>query len=61
MNQMEADTQTLPQFKTLNDLVDFFDTHDMGSYADQMPEVDSEVSLEREPQKIIFHNSGVSE
>ena len=48
--QTEENDSVLPCFETLSELVDFFDTHDMGNHADQMPEVDFEVSLEREPQ-----------
>ena len=55
------DNPLLPSFDSISELIDFFDTHDMGKYAGQMPEVDFEVSLEREPQQIIFYNSGVSE
>ncbi len=29
----------LPQFKSTEELVDFFDTHDMGEFWDEMPEV----------------------
>ena len=35
----------LPEFDTLADLVEFFDTHDMGEYFDEMPEVSGEVHL----------------
>jgi hypothetical protein len=35
----------LPEFDTIADLVDFFDTHDLGEYFDEMPEVPGEVNL----------------
>ncbi len=35
----------LPEFDTLTDLVEFFDTHDMGEYFEEMPEVSGEVNL----------------
>jgi hypothetical protein len=39
----EEDSPVLPVFETLSDLVDFFDTHDIGDYAAKMPEVHFEV------------------
>lgn len=35
----------LPQFHSLDELVRFFETHDIGEYWDQMPEVEFEVDL----------------
>ena len=35
----------LPQFQSLSELIEFFDTHDLGDYWDQMPEADFEVSI----------------
>jgi hypothetical protein len=37
----------LPSFKSLDKLVEFFDTHDMGEYQDQMPEVHFEVDIKK--------------
>jgi hypothetical protein len=37
----------LPHFESLQDLVEFFDTHDMGDYLEQMPEADFEVDIQR--------------
>ncbi len=37
----------MPRFASLDELVDFFDTHDMGEYLDQMPEVHFEVDIKR--------------
>jgi hypothetical protein len=43
----ENDLQTLPAFASLDEMVDFFDTHDLGDYLDQMPEVHFDVNLQR--------------
>lgn len=46
MTENKSDT-TLPQFSSDQALVDFFDTHDMGDYIDQMPEVEFEIDIKR--------------
>ncbi len=46
MTENKSDT-TLPQFSSDQALVDFFDTHDMGDYLDQMPEVEFEIDIKR--------------
>lgn len=40
-------SKTLPGFETLNEVVDFFDTHDLGEYWDEMPESNFEVDLKK--------------
>lgn len=35
----------LPNFDSVEELIDFFDTHDMGKYMDAMPEVQFDVAL----------------
>lgn len=42
-----VENKTMPHFASLNALVDFFDTHDLGEYWDQMPEARFEVDIER--------------
>jgi len=37
----------MPHFASLDDLVEFFDTRDMGDYWDQMPEVHFQVDIQR--------------
>ena len=37
----------LPSFKSVDELVSFFDTHDMGDYWEQMREADLEVTLKK--------------
>jgi hypothetical protein len=41
----ESKAKTLPKMNSMSELVDFFDTHDMGDYWEQMPEVDFEVGI----------------
>lgn len=36
----------LPQFESLDKLVEFFDTHDMGDYWEQMPEAQFEIDIQ---------------
>jgi hypothetical protein len=43
----ENNPQTSPSFASLDEMVEFFDTHDMGDYLEQMPEVHFEVNLQR--------------
>lgn len=42
-----SEAKSLPQFRSLDELVDFFDGHDLGEYLDQIPEVDFEVEIKR--------------
>jgi hypothetical protein len=43
----ENDSQRLPSFASLDELVEFVDTHDMGEYEEDLPEVHFEVNLQR--------------
>ncbi len=43
----ENDLQKLPSFASLDELVEFFDTHDMGEYEEALPEAHLEVDLKR--------------
>ncbi len=43
----KSKSKDLPSSDRLNDLVDFFDTHDMGDYWDQMPEAHFDVNIKR--------------
>lgn len=38
---------SLPHFSSLDELVNFFDTHDLGEFLDEMPEVHFEVDLKK--------------
>ena len=39
--------KTLPALNSLSELVDFFETHDMGEYWEQMPEANFEINIKR--------------
>ena len=41
----KSKSKPLPKFDSVNELVEFFDSHDMGDYWDQMPEVDFEMNI----------------
>lgn len=43
----ENDSQKLPSFASLDELVEFFDSHDMGEYEEALPEANFEVDLRR--------------
>ncbi len=40
-------SKTLPSFGSIDELVEFFDTHDMGEYWDEMPEAHFEINVKR--------------
>jgi hypothetical protein len=37
----------LPRTDSIDELIEFFDTHDLGDYWDQMPEADFDIDLRR--------------
>ncbi|MBV9386829.1 MAG: hypothetical protein JOZ78_10425 [Chroococcidiopsidaceae cyanobacterium CP_BM_ER_R8_30] len=43
----ESKSQKLPQFNSTEELVEFFDTHDMGEYENEVPEVHFDVDIKR--------------
>ena len=40
-------SKTLPRSKSVKELVDFFETHDMGDYWEQMPEAHFDVNIRK--------------
>jgi len=44
---MKKKSKKLPNFKTLDELVEFFDNNDMGEYIDNMPKVYFEVNIKK--------------
>jgi hypothetical protein len=44
---VRSKSKAIPQFSSLDELVKFFDTHDMGEYWDSMPEAHFEISIKR--------------
>jgi hypothetical protein len=43
----ENNSQQLSSFESLDELVEFFDTNDIGDYLEQKPEVSFEVNLQK--------------
>lgn len=43
----KSKSSTLPEFESLDELVDFFDNHDMGEYWEQMPEAAFDIKIKR--------------
>lgn len=43
----KSKSKKLPHFGYLDELVKFFDTHDLGEYWNEMPEADFDVDLKR--------------
>jgi hypothetical protein len=43
----KSKSPTLPKFESLDELVEFFDTHDMGDYWKQMPEASFDINIKR--------------
>lgn len=46
-NGLEIEGESLPRFRSLDEFVEFFDTHDVGEYWDEMPEAHFEDALRR--------------
>ncbi len=44
-------SKNLPAFRTVDELVAFFETHDMGEYWEKLPEVEVQVSLKKRVSK----------
>lgn len=44
----ESEITHLPDFDSLDELVEFFDSHDLGKYLDDMPKVDFEVDIKQQ-------------
>lgn len=41
----ESNSKKLPQFNSNQELVEFFDTHDMGEYDNELPEVAFDINI----------------
>ena len=44
---MPGKRKTLPRFQSTAEITDFFDTHDMGAYAHQLPSADLDIQIAR--------------
>ena len=52
----KSKSKTLPDFKSLNELVEFFDTNDLGVYWDAMPKSNFEVDLKKKTHLFSIDN-----
>lgn len=50
----------LPKFESLDELVGFFDTHDMGEYWDQMPEARFDINIKTKKHLVAIDEAIVS-
>ena len=57
----ESKSQSLPKWRSLDELVDYFDTHDMGEHLEQMPEVDMEVDIKRKRHLVAIDDDILAE
>lgn len=48
----ESKMRRIPKFESIDELIEFFETHDMGDYWEAMPEADFEIDITR--RKHIF-------
>ncbi|MFB0535124.1 MAG: CopG family antitoxin [Anaerolineae bacterium] len=44
----ENKSKHVPKFSSIDELVEFFETHDLGEYWDQMPEAHFDIDIKRE-------------
>jgi len=50
-----AKTKKLPEFKSLDDLVEFFDSKDLGDFWEDLPEAKFDVNIKS--KKYLFHST----
>ena len=48
----KSKNKAVPHFNSIDELTNYFDTHDMGEFYEQMPEADFEVDIKR--RKYLF-------
>jgi hypothetical protein len=53
--------KALPPSRSLDELVEFFDTHDMGEYWDHMPEVDFDIDIKRRMRLVALDEKLIEE
>ncbi len=46
--------KNLPRWRSMDELVDYFETHDMGEHFDQMPETHFEVEIKSRKHLIVI-------
>ena len=57
---VKSKAKTLPEFNSTDELVNFFETHDMGDYWEQMPEADFEIKIKRRKHLIALDEDVVT-
>ncbi len=57
---VKSKAKTLPEFNSTNELVDFFDTHDLGDYWEQMPKADFEIKIKNRKHLIALEEDVVA-
>ena len=61
---VENNSKRIPRFGSLDEIVDFFDSHDMGEYEESLPDANFAVDLRRKTHLIAIDeeiNSGLTE
>ena len=57
----KSKAKTLPELKSTSAVVDFFETHDLGDYWEQLPEADFEIKLKRRKHLIALEEEVVTQ
>lgn len=52
----KSKSKNLPRFRSLDELVKFFESHDFGDHLDEMPEVEFEVDIKRKTHLFTIDN-----
>ena len=50
----KSKSKPLPKVESLDELVNFFDTHDMGEYWDEMPEAAFDINIKRRKHLVVI-------
>ena len=56
-----SNSKSLPAFASTDELIEFFDSHDMGDYAGSLPDVEFEVSLQHRRHLVDIDQALMSE
>ena len=55
-----TDPKSLPQRRSIDELVDYFETHDMGEHFDQMPEAHFDVDIKSRKHFVVIDEEVLS-
>jgi hypothetical protein len=56
----ENESKKIPPFTSIDELVEFFDAHDMGDYLDELPKVHFDVDIKRRTHLVAIDEEIVS-